>query len=264
MKSNAFIRSSLLLVINLAMLCFVVEKGFTQDTVRHRNSFATIGFLQIKESANFGLVFKGPSFDLGMNWRYPKRENLLFYEYKLGAAALFAKRIAGININVKPVELAWAWKIPTQKFRLNIGPSLKMEYNLQYYPDLQSGYHYWLTNYNLGIWADASVNIGRSLLGIKFCNSLVGFVSRGEIYDEVYFFDNNFDDVMKHLHSHFEFASFDRFNNTSFEINYRQSPASRLVIGYVFDYYVYSNDPKVKFLNQSLRLTFIPRIKNEN
>lgn len=251
----------------LAFAMFVIlftPSVIAQDSARFRTTFVSLSYLQIKESENYGLVFRGPSIDAGMNWTFPHHQNAWLYEFKIGLGAPFSKGIIAMHINVKPLEMAYAWKIPVQNVGLRIGPALKMEYNFQYYPDLQSGYYFWLTNYNAGVSAFAIVKLKNAILKMRAFNNLFGFVSRGEIWEDPYFFDRKFSDIMADLHSDFEFVTPGTFNNTFFEIMYRKSSTSRLALSYVFDYFVYSDKPEIKFLNQSLRLTFIPRMKNEN
>jgi hypothetical protein len=247
-----------------AFLLGILSQFLTaQDSSQYLRGYLSVGFLQIKESANYGLIFRGPSIDGGFSWTYPHRRNARFYELKFMAAAPIAKGIVGLNASFKPIELAYAWKIPVNKFALKIGPTLKMEYNLQFYPDIQSGYYFWLTNYCGGLSIFASFKIKSSILRIRAFNNIYGVVSRGEVYEDPYFYDSKFSDIVEDIHSDFTPVAPGQFNNTFFEIGYRKSAVSRLTISYVFDYFVYFDDPKIKFLNQSLRLTFNPR-NNEN
>lgn len=246
------------------VLSFLTGELAAQDSIRPRNTFLTVGFLQIKESENYGLVFRGPSLDAGMNWTFPHKSNAWIYEFRLMLGAPFAKDVTAMNISFKPLEAAYAWNIPVNKFGLKIGPALKMEYNFQVYPDLQSIYYFWLTNYSAGVEIFANYKIKNAIFKLRVFNNLIGFVSRGEIYEDPYFNDSKFSDIMSDIHSDFQFISLGTFNNTFFEIRYQKSAASRLAFSYVLDYFVYTDDPAIKFLNQSLRLTFIPRSKNEN
>jgi hypothetical protein len=246
------------------MLSIFFCSAIAQDSVRYRNTFISPGYLQIKESLNYGLVFRGPALDAGMNWMFPHRSNIWLYEFRLMLGIPFAKDIAGMNMSIKPLEMAYDWKLPVHKLDLKVGPALKMEYNYQVYPDLQSGYYFWLTQYNAGISLFASLNTTTGVYRLRAFNNLVGFVSRGENWEDPYFFSDKFSDVFRDLHSDFEFVSPGTFNNTVLEVRYQRSSYSRLAYSYVFDYYVYSGNPSIKFLNQSLRLTFIPRMKNEN
>jgi hypothetical protein len=246
------------------VLCLTAHDIVAQDSIRARNSFLSTGFLQIKESPNYGLVFRGPFIGFGMNWNWLHDDNTWFYEAKLGVGFPFAKEIVGLNMNFKPIEMAYAWKIPVRTVGLEIGPSLKMEYNIQYYPDLQSGYYYWLTHYSAGVEVFADYKFKNSILKLRAFNNLFGFVSRGEIYEDPYFFDRKFSDIFSDVHSNFNFVSLGTFNNTFFEIRYQKKASSRLAFSYVFDYFTYTEEPEIKYLNQLLRLTFIPRMKNEN
>ena len=89
------------------LFIIILKLGFTQDTVRHRSSFISLQNLQIKEGANFGLVFRGPAFDYGMHWRYKFNKHLLTYEYEIGLGVPFTKDIPGMAFYLKPIDLAF-------------------------------------------------------------------------------------------------------------------------------------------------------------
>jgi hypothetical protein len=130
----------------------ITGEMFSQDVHPKRQTFYSAGFIQVKEAANYGLVFRGPSFGFGMRWEFPSVKHLLFYEYSLGPGVMFAKNIAGLDFSFKPADLGYLWKIPAGKINLFAGPSVKMQYDVQFYPDLQSGYDYWLTSYAAGAY----------------------------------------------------------------------------------------------------------------
>jgi hypothetical protein len=261
-KLNKNDRSLSFIVVAL-ILYAISQPVVAQDSSRPRNTFVSVGYLQIKESPNYGLVFRGPSIDFGMNWNFSHGSNTWYYEYKLGAAFPFSKGIAGLIVNLKPIEMAYTFKLPVKKFGLKLGPALKMEYNIESYPDLQSGYYFWITNYNLGLSVLADLKIKNAIFRLRFLNSVAGFISRGDIYDDPYFFTAEFSEVMSDIHSNFTFATFGDFNNTFLELRYQKSSASRLAYAYVLDYFVYTKNPQIKYLNQTVRLIFIPKVKNE-
>ena len=196
------------------LFIFVTVQLYSQEERSSRTTFISSGFLQIKESSNYGLVFRGPSVDFGMNWNIPHKNNLIFFEYKFGLAAMFSKGIIGMNIGLKPVDFAYLWERQYERFKLDLGPALKMEYNTQAYPDIQSGYEYWLTNYSTGLMVFVTAPVKNSLVKVRAFNSFFNLVSRGDIYNDPYFFDLDFRELLRDVHQDFMFSSPGKFNNT--------------------------------------------------
>ena len=56
-------------------------------------TFYSPAYLQIKEEANFGLVFRGPAFYFGMGWDISVMDKLLSYEFEDGAGFPLAKGV---------------------------------------------------------------------------------------------------------------------------------------------------------------------------
>jgi hypothetical protein len=122
-----------------------------QENFITRHSFLSAGYMQAKESANFGLVFKGPGLNYGMCWNFVNDNRLITYEFEIGAGILFSRDIPALGFYLKPVDLAYMFKIPAGESNLHIGPSLKLEYNYNLYPDLQSGFDYWFTTAGIAL-----------------------------------------------------------------------------------------------------------------
>ena len=248
--------------ISTALLFILVTvQLYSQEERSYRTTFFSSSFLEIKESANYGLVFRGPSVDFGMNWNIPRKNNLIFYEYKVGLATIFSKGIIGMNIGLKPVDFAYLWGSQFERFKLALGPALKMEYNTQAYPDIQSGYEYWLTNYSTGLMVLVTAPVKNSLVKVRAFNSFFNLLSRGDIYNDPYFFDLDFGELLRDVHQDFMFSSLGKFNNTFFEIRYMKTNSSRFSISYSVDYFVFTEMPEFQFLNQSLRFIFTPGAK---
>jgi hypothetical protein len=263
-KHILIIKLIIMRVLRISVLLLILPVYiFAQDTFGLRSTYFSAGFLQIKESANFGLVFRGPTLNAGMSWNILHGNRVFFYEFQFELAAPMSKGVVGEHTNIKPVEFAYAWQIHSGQFDLKIGPALKMEYKLEYYSDLQSGYNYWLTSYCMGLSAFTSVPVKKSMVRLRLYNSLAGFASKNEIYDDPYFFDPGFVEIMKDFHSDFKFVTLGSFNNTSFELRFKISDASRMTVSYVFDYCVYMKSPDVRYLNHSVRLNFNSRKRNE-
>ena len=231
---------------------------FSQEAHTLRTTYFSADFLQIKESANYGLVFRGPSIRFGMNWMLSRNNDFIFYEYNLGLGAPLSKGIIGINFCLKPVETAYLWKLPWEKSTTGIGPSLKMEYNAQSYPDLQSGYNFWLTHYSLGLSANTFFTVNNSLIKIRLFTSLFGLTSRTEEYTDPYFFDIGFGEVIMDSHRNFKLTTVQEFNNTTIEIRFQRRNSSRFSLSYVMEYSAYSKYPEIRLLNQSIRFNLVP------
>jgi hypothetical protein len=236
------------------IFCLINSFSSAQDNSITRNSFVSAGIPQIKESANFGLVFRGPAFNYGMNWLNKNEKRIFSYEFELGAGVLFSRDIPGISFHLKPVDLAYMFKFPFEVKNLYIGPSFEIDYSYNLYPDLQAGFDYWLTDFNLGIGALYDFNVKKSSVRIKLKSSVLGFVSRQPAYRDPYFYDIGFKYAIKHLNQDLLFGSWDKFNNTQLEISCRFKQDSRFSFGYVFDYSDYFEDPEITIITHSIKL----------
>jgi hypothetical protein len=235
-------------------LLLVFTLGSAQEKTFIRNSFLTAGFNQIKEGANFGLIFRGPGLNYGMDWNSVNEKRFITYEFELGISILFSREIPALGFYLKPVDMVYLFKLPLANNNLYFGPVLKLEYNYNLYPDLQSGFDYWFTNLSLGIGALFDFNYQKSSFRIKLNSSVAGFSSRQEAYRDPYFYDIGFKYAIKHLNQDFYFGSFDDFNVTNFEILYSPDKDSRFSFGYFLKYSGFYHDPRITMLNQGVKL----------
>jgi len=227
-----------------------------QDVSVKSPIFAALNFSQFKESANFGLVYWGPGVEYGMRWERTKADFTKSYDFKLGLALLTAKETLGGNLNLKPFGFTYLRNVSIAHHDFRIGGALKGEYNWQIYSELQRGYDYWLTNYCTGLVIRTAIPIRKSEVDIRFFNNLIGMVSRNQIYNDPYFFDLNFQEVVSDLHQDFRFATLDSFDNSVLEITYLPRPDSKFTMSYILDYNNYYRNPKLETLTQSIRFNF--------
>lgn len=232
-----------------------------QDSIVNRNSSLSVGFLQIKEAANFGLVFKGPAVYYGMDWNFNTDKRLIVYGYNLGAGVLFSREMPALGFYFKPVDLAYLFKLHLAENNLCLGPELKVEYNYDLYPDLQSGFDYWFTNISLGVNARYYFNIANYNFFVKFSSSMMGFTSRQPGYRDPYFYDLGIKYAIKHLNQELTFGSFDRFNSGSLEILVKSKPDSRITLGYLLKYSGYYRAPEIKMISHNIKFIFAKRQK---
>jgi len=242
-------------LISLFLIMVVLNSSAQENTVS-RYSFFSTGFSQVKEAANFGLVFNGPAINYGMTWNRRNEKRMISYGYELGAGIPFSKNIPTLDIYLKPINVAYMFRFPGLHSRLYIGPDLKFEYNYTLYPQLQSGFDYWFTNFSLGLKANYAFNYKSSAFQIVLSSSLVGFISRQPDYRDPYFFDIGFKYAVRDLHQNLVFGSLEIFNTTDLEIMWKPVAESRFTFGYEFRYSGYSDAPEFKKVSHSIKILF--------
>jgi len=243
------------------MLIFLLIFSYCQaqkNTVE-RIAFTKAGTFQIKESANFGLVFTGPVIDYGMTWNILNDKRLIICEYEVGVGIPFSKKIASLGIFLKPVDAAYMFKIPLPGNKFYLGPAIKLEYNYNLYPELQSAYDYWFTNLSFGIGARYDFNYMGSLFRINLNSSFFGSVSRQKEYRDPYFYDIGFKYAVKHINQDLGFASVSDFNNTSMEILWKPKLDSRFSFGIFLKNSVFYPAPEIIIRNFGVKIVIIKK-----
>lgn len=230
--------------------------GSGQENANTRYSFFSTGFSQVKEAANFGLVFNGPVINYGMEWNLINEKRMITYGYELGVGIPFSKNIPALDFYLKPVDMAYMFIFPGVNNRFYIGPALKFEYIYDFYPQLQSGFGYWFTNFSLGLKAQYTFNYQSSAFQIALSSSLAGFISRQPDYRDPYFYDIGFKFAVRDLHQNMVFGSFEKYNTTDLEILWKPASASRFTFGYEFRYSGYSDAPEFKKVSHSIKILF--------
>ena len=241
-------------ILGLFVLLMISQALSGQDVPSRRSYFLSGSFMQIKDAVNYGLVFRGPAVDFGMEWEFPVGKQVLGYGFQAGAGFMFAKEIAAIDFCVRPVDLSWSWVIPAGKSVFRAGPALRTQYDLQFYPDLQSGYDFWLTDYAVGIRVAWMLPSEIGTFRVRLYQSVAGLVSQTPDYTDPYFYDITFGEIVTDMHSGFEPVSFGRFCNTTAEFTYRFRNHPRLALSYVLDYVSCSTSQRFRMLNQSVRV----------
>jgi hypothetical protein len=248
-------------LLDLLLLLLIFTSVTAQDKTLTRNSFLTTGYAQINEGANYGLIFRGPGLNYGMVWNSVTEKRYLTYEYELGVSILFSRQIAALGFYLKPIDLSYLLKIPLAGKKLYLGPLMKMEYNYNLYPDLQSGFDYWFTNLSFGIGALYDINCEKYSFRIKLNTSVAGFISRQEASRDPYFYDIGLKYAVKHLHQDLYFGSFDDYNVSNLEILCKPNINSRFTFGYFLKYSGFYNDPQITILNQGIKFIISKKSK---
>lgn len=241
-----------------SFLIFMAAKAQEKKVISQ--SYFSGGLKQIKESANFGLVFKGPNMIYGHYWESSKNNRIFSIENQIGVCIPFSKGIPALDIYFKPAEISYMFST-NKKNSFTIGPLVKLEYNYTLYPQLQSAFDYWFTNFSLGVNTRYNFTLANQSVNARLKFSLCGFTSRQPKSRNPYFYDIGFKHAFRHLNSGFEFSSLDKFNTTDFELSWKPKPASRITWAYCFNYSGYFEAPEISMISHNIKLTFNPKNK---
>jgi hypothetical protein len=231
-----------------------------QEKTNISQSYFSAGLRQIKESANFGLVFNGPQIIYGHHWESSKNNRIFSIENEIGVCIPFSKGIPALDIYFKPAEISYLFSSPG-KNNFAAGPLMKLEYNYTLYPQLQSAFDYWFTNLSLGINTQYDFTVAGQSLSARLKFTLLGITSRQPDDRNPYWYDIGFKHAIKHLNSDLEFSTLNKYNITDFELAWKPKPASRITWAYCFKYSGYYEAPEISIVSHNIKLTFNPKNK---
>jgi len=247
-------KKTILILTGLILLAGMVR---SQETKLQTHTIS-LNFLQIKEEMNYGLVFRGPGIGYAYSAQWQNKNRLMAYEGRFSLSFPLTRDILAGAFNVVPVRLDYLFK-PGPEKKLCVGPYFIAEYNYETYPDLQSIYSFWFTNFSLGGALKYSFNLEEDLFDISFHTTLLGFTSRNPVYDDPYFGDQSFAYAIKFVHQDLTFGSWGRYNQSELEIRWQPKAGSRLAYAYSFQYYGYYDEPRLTMLNQTVKLLILPQ-----
>lgn len=245
-------------ILSLLFFTFlIINFGKAQKKTTTSQSYFSTGYKQIKESANFGLVFSGANVKYGHYWAKTENMRIFSIENEIGVSIPFSKGIPALDIYLKPAEISYLFCTPGNSFA--VGPLAKLEYNYTLYPQLQSALDYWFTNFSLGLNTMYNITVAKQSLSARLKFSVCGFTSRQPDYRNPYFYDIGFKHAIKHLNADFEFSTLNKFNSTDFELSWKPKPASRITWAYCFNYSGYFEAPEISMISHNIKLTFNPK-----
>lgn len=246
------------------ILLFAILLIMLQSTAREKeitsNSYLVTGFKQVKESANFGLVFNGANINYGYYWELSKNNRIFSIGNEIGISIPFSKGIPALDIYLKPAEISYLF-CTSGKNIFAVGPLEKLEYNYTLYPQLQSAFDYWFTNFSLGVNSAYNFSVANQPLSARLKVTLCGFTSRQPDYRNPYWYDIGFKHAIKHLNSDFEFSTMNKFNTTNFELTWKPKSATHITWSYCFNYSGYFEAPEISIVSHNIKLTFNPKSK---
>ena len=241
-------------VILFLLLLLVSHLVSAQNLCKEKKSFFSSGLVQVKENANYGLVFRGVGLNYGINLNLYNEHKILSYENKIGLKILFSKGIPGLGVNLKPLDCRYLISLPLADNNFFLGPGIKVEYDYYLYPDLQAGFDYWFTNISLGLNALYHFNVKNTAVLLKINSSLTGLVSRQPDYRDPYFYDLGPKHAIGHLHEELKLSSVFSYNTTDLEILVKPGKDSVFRFGYFLNYAAYNNAPDFLLLNYGIKL----------
>jgi hypothetical protein len=247
-------KKTILIIIGFFLLAGM---AMSQETKLQTHT-VSLNFLQIKEEMNYGLAFHGPGLGYAYSAQWQNDNRILAYEGRLILSVPATRGILAASFNLVPVRLDYLFKTGSKK-TLCIGPYFIADYNYESYPDLQSIYSFWFTNFSLGGALKYSFNSKENLFDILFHTTLLGFTSRQPVYDDPYFGDQSFAYAVKFVHQDLTFGSWGSYNQSELELRWQPSADSRLAYAYSFQYYGYFAEPTLTMLNQTIKLIILPK-----
>jgi hypothetical protein len=239
-------------------LIFMSAKA--QEKTNISQSYFSTGFKQIKESANFGLVFSGANINYGHYLESSKNNRIFSIENEIGVCIPFSKGIPAMDVYLKPAEVSYLF-IFSGKNSFAVGPMVKFEYNYTLYPQLQSAFDYWFTNFSMGINSLYNFNIAGQPLCARLKFTVLGITSRQPESRNPYWYDIGFKYALIHSNSDFAFSTLNKYNVTNFELTWKPKSAKRITWSYFFDYSGYFDAPEISMVSHNLKLTFNPKNK---
>jgi hypothetical protein len=214
-------------------------------------------YLQIKEGMNYGLVFRGPGIGYAYIDQYQNKNRIFAYEGRFNFSVPMTRDIMAMSFNVVPLKLDYLFRTGAEG-KVCVGPYLVTEYNYQLYPDLQSGYSFWLTHYSLGASVTGWFQVKKSRIDLALHTTVCGVTSRQTEIEDPYFFDLSFGYAMKYVHQDFQFGSWDRYNETEIEVKWTPKETSRLSYAYSFEILSYGQFPTLTMINNTIKFIILP------
>jgi hypothetical protein len=245
------------IIVFLTFLLLLASLSGAQQLRSHDHTVA-LNFIQIKEQANYGLVFKGPGLGYAYSALWENEKRILDYEGRFSFNVPVTREIFAAAVNFVPLKFDYLFKTDADG-KLCIGPYAMIDYNYELYPDLQSGYSYWFTHFSLGGAVRYSFETKGNRFDLAFHTTLLGMTSRQPVYDDPYFFDLGFGDIVRFVNQDLQFGSWNRYNQSEVEVRWTPARESRFAYAYSFQYYGYGDEPGLTLINQSIKFIILPK-----
>ncbi len=250
-----FNSNNMLIILLYLMVCSLRLYGEEMSSEDKEHSvILKTEFFQIKDEFNYGLVFNGVNIATGYSFFTIKENYTFIYSPELTLGVDFEKGL-GVAWRFKPLDIFYGFNLKRDsEFPISAGAYIATSYNIQLYPELQSGHMFWFTSIEIGPQVVFTLPFRSRFFRITFSNSLAGLTSRPELATETYFYSLEFRDFIRNSHSNLKFGSFNLFNHTCFDIEQKRKRDKRVSIAYEFEYFGYYKEPVVYYINHSFNL----------
>jgi hypothetical protein len=212
-----------------------------------------LGFLQLKEQANLGMVFNGVQIEYlyGLTWMI--REHEITYQPKLGLGIAFSHEIIAPQIIFSPVDVSWTMPVFSQNgHTIRAGANFAANYSWQMYPELQSGNLFWANEIGFSPIINYSYQWDNKRIGINIQNSLFGFTSHKQKVDPYWFYWMNAGEWIVTPHEDMKFGTFNNYNHTNISLEFVPDTEKRHALVYELDYFGLFYGLQFKRFNHSL------------
>lgn len=227
----------------------------TESTLGGTHLILTAGYLELKDQANHGFVFRGP--DLTLSVAVRSFSSSRYFEYSLGLGG-GGKRGAdswGFRWYLQPLRVEYLLDVSTAEGRrLLIGPALEASYEIDNYPDLHAGSIQWLTDYSLGVRALALVRLGDRPLRLTIESAVTSLTSRTGSDQDPHHFRVSPGEILSSVHKDLTLQA--PWNHTRLSASIETNWGLNRSWGYVLRYVDHSRSPTFVRLSNEVWMSF--------
>ena len=234
------------------------------DTCKYTSLWIAPGLYQVKESYNLNKVYKGLDYVIGMNFSKIAPRRYREMRFFLGGGVIHSSpvwaqknddKMKGYAFEILPYSFYKGHGIFRKgNSNLYIGPEIEAYYNYNVYPNQNSGFFYWYSEYSVRLKAIYLIVSDQSKFTIKLSNNVAGLISRPSKNMGQYFFSLNVFDLFSNLHKEMKFSSVNRYMDTNLSFSY-QKISGRVSVEFCVHYFKYFPDPILCNLAERIGLT---------
>ena len=226
-KCLKFVFVSFWLIITLNPLHSQVKQSHT----------IAVGFLQLKDQFNFGMIFNGVQLEYRYGLRWNINDHEILYQPKLNFGIGFNRGIMGFQMKLAPINVTWTMPFYKQNgHTIRGGANLTADYSYQVYPDLHIGHLFWASEIGISPVVQYSYQWENRRIGVNVQNSLLGFTSHTQEV-EPYWFSLKAREWFVTPHENMKFGSFDKYNHTTVSFEFVPNIEKKHSWLYEFDYF---------------------------
>ena len=212
-------------------------------------------YFELKDRINHGFVFIGPDAGLAFGIRNMRAGRYFDYSLSLDGGGKIALDSWGFRWAISPVNFAYAFNVHTaNETALYAGPAFFVNYSIQNYPDMHSGWLNWMTNYSLGLHLAGRTNVRGKTLNVQMRNAILSLTSRPESQRDQYYFSLRASDILGDTHSNMRLSPIYDYVQT--DLRAEVFLGERSSLAYLFHYTKYVDAPTFQQLSHGLKYTF--------